>query len=238
MPKMIVALRRFFPMRGFCFMRLSILWMVASVLPGLHASAQTQSNTVGELTPIALNAPNKERGTAFMKTLSDRQSVRTFSTKALTLQDLSDLIWAANGINRPESGKRTAPSAMNKQEIEVYAVFASGTYLYDAKTHVLIPVYQGDLREALADRQASVKEAPVILLLVANMEKVGKSEERFRMMSAADAGIVSQNINLFCAATGLVTVPRAYMNTEVIKKALNLNDQQLLLLNNPVGYAK
>lgn len=201
------------------------------------ANAAVQSALDGLVT-IKLNAPDKERGAAFMKTLSQRQSVRAFSSKELSLQDLSDLIWAANGINRPESGKRTAPSAMNKQEIEVYAVFATGTYLYDAKAHVLNPVYKGDLREAIADRQAAVKQAPVILLLVANMDKVGKSEERFRIMSAADAGIVSQNINLFCAAVGLVTVPRAYMNVEVLKQALNLNDKQIPILNNPVGYGK
>ena len=191
-----------------------------------------------DLASITLDAPDKTRGDALMKTLAQRESRRDFSTKALSHKDLSDLLWAANGINRPANGKRTAPSAMNKQEIEVYAVFEQGVYWYDAAKHMLVPVYKGDLRAALAGRQTAVKNAPVFLLLVANMEKVGKMEEQNRMMAAADAGIVSQNINLFCASVGLSTVTRAYMDVPAIKQALNLGEKQLPLLNNPVSERK
>jgi len=191
-----------------------------------------------DLQDIKLNAPDKSRGSTFMKALSDRQSVREFDTADLCLQDLSDLLWAANGINRPD-GKRTAPSAMNRQEIDVYVVNKDGAYLYDPASHTLKGLTSGDFRTAVAASQAFAATAPVCLILVANLEKLGDpASESTRLLAAMDAGIVNQNINLFCAAVGLSTVPRGTMKQDELKQALKLSETQMLVLNNPVGYPK
>ena len=198
----------------------------------------TMSLFAQDLQDIKLNDPNKSRGSAFMKALSDRQSVREYDTKDLSLQDLSDLLWAANGVNRP-NGNRTAPSAMNRQEIDVYVINKDGAYLYDAASHILKPVAKGDFRKEVAGQQDFVTTAPVSILLVANLEKLGDpAAEGTRITAAMDAGIVNQNINVFCAAVGLVTVPRGSMDKEELNKILKLTDSQSLLLNNPVGYPK
>ena len=187
---------------------------------------------------IKLNNPNKSRGSAFMKAISDRASVREFDAQEISLQDLSDLLWAANGVNRTD-GKRTAPSAMNRQEIDVYVINKDGAYLYDATAQTLKAIAPGDHRKAVAGQQEFAATAPVCIVLVANLEKLGDAtREQTRLMAAADAGIVSQNINLFCSAVGLATVPRATMQTDELKKTLKLSDTQLLLLNNPVGHPK
>ncbi|MDR1675878.1 MAG: SagB/ThcOx family dehydrogenase [Tannerella sp.] len=191
-----------------------------------------------ELQEIRLNAPDKTRGSATMKALSDRHSDREYSPQELSLQDLSDLLWAANGVNRPD-GKRTAPSAMNKQEIDVYAIRADGAYLYDAQAHSLKPVAGGDYRAAVAGSQDFAKTAPVCIVTVINLDKLGDPKaEHIRLMGAVDAGIVTQNINLFCAAVGLSTVPRASMDQDELRKVLKLSDSQLPIMNNPVGYPK
>ena len=191
-----------------------------------------------DLQDIKLNEPNKSRGSAFMKALSDRQSIREYDTRDLSLQDLSDLLWAANGVNRP-NGSRTAPSAMNRQEIDVYVINKNGAYLYDASTHTLKGVTAGDFRKSVAASQDFAATAPVCIVLVANLEKIGDPTSQNTLMTAAmDGGIVNQNINIFCAAVGLSTVPRGTMDQEELKNALKLSDTQLLILNNPVGYPK
>ncbi len=188
---------------------------------------------------IQLSKPNMQRQGSVMKALSDRQSTREYSTKALSNQDLSDLLWAANGINRPESAKRTAPSALNKQDVDVYVVMPQGVYLYDAKAHQLNLVADGDYRAAVAGQQTWVTDAPISLVLVSDLSRFGgDNQSRFATMGAVDAGIVSQNISLFCASAGLATVPRGSMDAAALKKALQLNDSQLLILNQPVGYFK
>ena len=191
-----------------------------------------------ELQEIKLNAPDKTRGSATMKALSDRKSDREYDSKELSLQDLSDLLWAANGINR-EDGRRTAPSANNRQEIDVYAIRPDGAYFYDFQAHSLKPVEKGDFRAAVAASQDFVKTAPISLVLVVNLEKLGNpTSEQTKMTGAIDAGIVCQNINVFCAAVGLATVPRGTMNQTELRKVLKLSDTQLPILNSPVGYPK
>ena len=212
--------------------------MMRKVFVALTALLASMSMYSQELTEIKLNAPDKSRGTAVMKALSDRQSIREYDTKDISLQDLSDLLWAANGVSR-QDGKRTAPSAMNRQEIDVYVINKEGVYLYDATGHVLKPISKGDFRKAAAAQQDFAATAPISVVLVANLEKLGDpTKEGTRITAALDAGIVNQNINLFCAAVGLATVPRGSMNHEELKKALKLSDTQVLMLNNPVGYPK
>lgn len=188
---------------------------------------------------IKLPKPNLNRSGAVMKALSERQSTREYASKALSLADLSDLLWAANGINRSDSGKRTAPSAMNKQDVDVYVVLPEGTYLYDAKKHQLNLVAEGDHRGAVAGGQAFVKTAPVSLVLVSDISRFGDAKSaRNQLMGAMDAGIVSQNISLFCSSANLATVPRASMDFDQLKKVLKLKETQMPMMNHPVGYFK
>jgi SagB-type dehydrogenase family enzyme len=186
---------------------------------------------------IKLNTPDQTRGSAIMKALNDRQSVREYSTATLSPQDLSDLLWAANGINRPD-GKRTAASCRNFQDVELYVILPEGAYHYDAGEHALNPITAGDYRGAVASGQAFAKEAPLCIVLVADMSKYGDMSENSKLMAAIDVGIVCQNINVACAGLGLATVPRGTMDQATLRTALKLTDQHLLLMNNPVGYPK
>lgn len=188
---------------------------------------------------IKLPKPNLNRSGTVMKALSERQSTREYASKALSLADLSDLLWAANGINRSDSGKRTAPSAMNKQDVDVYVVLPEGTYLYDAKNHQLNQVAEGDHRGAVAGGQAFVKTAPVSLVLVSDISRFGDAKSaRNQLMGAMDAGIVSQNISLYCSSANLATVPRASMDFDQLKKVLKLKETQMPMMNHPIGYFK
>ena len=188
---------------------------------------------------VKLPKPNLNRTGTVMKALSERQSTREYASKALTLADLSDLLWAANGINRSDAGKRTAPSALNKQDVDVYVILPEGSYLYDAKNHQLNLIAEGDYRGAVAGGQAFVKTAPVSLVLISDISRFGDAHKtQNQLMGAMDAGIVSQNISLFCSGTGLVTVPRASMDQAKLKSGLKLKDTQRPLINHPVGYAK
>jgi nitroreductase len=188
---------------------------------------------------IALKQPDKTRGHAVMKALELRKSDREYADKMLNDQDLSDLLWAANGVNRPETGHRTAPSAINKQDIDVYVCMATGVYLYQAKEHKLVLVTKEDVRKLIAAGQDFVLQAPLTLVMVSDGALFEGTAEAKALLGAFDAGIVSQNISLFCSGTGLLTVPRRYMDLEGgLHKALNLRPEQNLMLNHPVGYAK
>jgi SagB-type dehydrogenase family enzyme len=228
---------------------LTTMLTLALVLSWMPAGAQ-----VGELTTIKLLEPDKKRGLLFMETLWVRASVREFSDKELSLQDLSSLLWAANGVNRPLEKKYTAPSAMNSHDVDVYVCLKDGIYLYDAEHHALNPVLEGDYRsEFMMTPSPRPKDAssspppprpapsisPIQVYLISDCSRfrVGTAELKYEW-GALDAGIVSQNISLFCAATGLKTVPRASMDKARIRTVLKLKDTQFVFLNHPVGYAK
>lgn len=194
---------------------------------------------------IKLPEPNKKRGLPVMEALAVRASVTEWSDKDLSIQDLSDLLWAANGINRPEIGKRTAPSAQNAQDVDIYVFMKDGVYLYDAKGHSLEQVVQGDHRLLFfppRPQQPPLEQMtmpPVVLLLVTDLSRFRFGpEELKREWGAIDVGIVSQNISIFCAAVGLGTRPRASMDREKIRALLKLKETQYPLLNHPVGHKK
>jgi len=191
-----------------------------------------------ELLPVKLLPPNLNSGKSLMQSLQARKSSRDFSAKKLPVEVLSNLLWAACGINRPESGRRTAPSAVNWQEIDVYVAMADGLYLYNAKEHVLKPVIKQDIR-ALTGKQAFVKDAPVNLIYVADYSKMGgaNAEER-NSYSAADAAFIAQNVYLYCASEGLATVVRGSIDRDVLAKAMQLRDNQKIVLSQTVGYPK
>lgn len=209
--------------------------MMFAAMMAVLASCATAQDTKD----IQLLAPNKDKGASIMKSLAQRQSHRKCADKELSTADLSDLLWAANGINRPEDNKRTAPSALNRQDIDVYVISKTGAYKYIAAENRLQLITEGDHRNAVASGQDFVNQFPVSLVLVSELSKLGDAKnERTRMTAAMDAGYVSQNICLFCSGNGLVTVPRATMNNAELKKILKLSDTALPLLNNPVGYPK
>ncbi len=197
-------------------------------------------NVTGEaqrLEPIKLNPPRLDRGLPVMRALEARASAQEFGGRQLDLQDISDLMWSANGINRPQGGKRTAPSAMNAQDVDVYLLLEEGAYLYDAPKHRLEPVAPGDFRPLAAGRQGKFAAAPAICLLVSDISRFSHGDDSLKMVWAAeDAGIVSQNIALFCAGAGLATRPRASMDGPRLKEALKLSPTQHPMLNCPVSY--
>jgi len=189
------------------------------------------------LKPIKLNPPDKTRGLPVMEALSLRESVREFDTTVLKIQDLSDLLWAANGVNRPETGKRTAASANNSQDIDIYVFLKSGVYLYNAFELTLQPLVEGDYHNLIAGTQTYVLKAPVICLLVSDISKLKGSQDSAKLINAAlDAGLVSQNISIFCAATDMATIPRVSMDQVKIREVLQLKESQRLMINNPVSY--
>lgn len=189
---------------------------------------------------ITLPSPSKSGGATLTEALASRHSCRSFDpSRTLSTQQLSDLLWAACGVNRPDEGKRTNPTALNRQEISVYVFSADGVSLYDPFANTLISVVDGDHRQLVAGQQAFVTDAPVSFVLVADVAKFGDpANPHSATMAAVDAGIVCENINLFCAANGLATVPRASMDVQAISRLLNLTPAQLPLMNNPVGYPR
>jgi len=174
-----------------------------------------------------------------MQVLRDRSSSRSFSSGKLPLQMLSNLLWAAFGINRPDSGKRTAPSAMNWQEIDIYVATADGLYLYDSRGHQLQTVLAEDIR-VLTGLQPFVKEAPVNLIYVADFSRMGTtaSQQDKELYSAADTGFIGENVYLFCASEGLSTVVRGSIDREALAKAMKLRTDQKIILAQTVGYPK
>ena len=192
--------------------------------------------TAQELKPIVLPTPQTSGGKPLMQVLKERKSVRDFGPELLSRQTLSNLLWAAWGINR-EDGRRTAPSASNRQEIDVYAIMADGAYIYDAKANALKPVVQADMRK-YAGTQAYVADAPLNLVYVADTAKLGGDDAPRMATANADTGFISQNVYLFCASEGLGTVVRASVNRADLGKALSLRAEQRITLAQSVGYAK
>lgn len=190
-----------------------------------------------ELKELALPEPRTEGGKPLMQALKERKSTREFSPEKLSPQTLSDLLWAAWGVNRPD-GRRTAPSASNRQEIDIYVATAEAVWLFDAKAHRFTPVVAKDLR-ALTGGQSFVGEAPLNLVYVADFARMGKGSEESKVLySAADTGFISQNVYLYCASEGLATVVRGTVNRAELAKALSLRPEQRIILAQTVGYAK
>lgn len=183
-----------------------------------------------------LPPPQTDGGMPLMQALKQRHTSREFTRKALPAQVLSDLLWAAFGVNRPERGGRTAPSARNWQEIEIYVSTGDGVFLYDAQKHALKRVLTEDIR-AQTGSQPFVAEAPVNLIYVADASRMdGAGEEEKVLYSAADAGFIAQNVYLFCASEGLATVVRGAVDRLALAKAMKLAPTQKVVLAQTVGY--
>ena len=188
-----------------------------------------------DLKPVALPQPQSDRGRPLMRVLKDRKTTRDFAPDRLPQQVLSNLLWAAFGVNRPD-GRRTAPSAMNWQEMDIYVATSDGLFIYDAKGNRLEPVLAQDIRPATG-MQPFVAGAPLNLVYVADRAKVGSGPDT-EMFTAADAGFISQNVYLFCASEGLATVVRGSIDRVALAKAMKLRPQQKIILAQTVGYPK
>jgi nitroreductase len=185
---------------------------------------------------IQLPNPQKDGGKPLMAALNARMTARTFSEEKLPMQTLSNLLWAAFGINRPD-GRRTAPSAKNWQETDIYVATADGAYLWDAKKNTLETIVAKDIRP-MTGTQTYVKDAPVVLIFVSDYTKVNAGDFDKQLLVGADTGMISENVYLFCASEGLATVVRAAIDKDPLAKELKLRPEQKIILDQCVGYPK
>ncbi|MGI6241140.1 MAG: nitroreductase family protein [Candidatus Omnitrophota bacterium] len=212
------------------------LFVIILMLP-LFTTILQDPGFTAEVTNMRLLPPDTEGGKPLMQALSERKSSREFRPDELPPQVLSNLLWAANGVNRPD-GRRTSPSAKNTQEIEIYVAKKEALYLYDAKEHALTVVIPEDIRSRIG-RQVFVQDAPVGLIFVSNTGKFrGGSEEDALFYSATDTGYVGQNVYLFCASEGLSTVVLGTIDRDQLAKTMKLQPRQRIILTQPVGYPK
>jgi nitroreductase len=206
-----------------------IVTLILSLTAGIAAQ---------ELAEIQLPKPRTDSGVPLMQALARRATSRDIAADPLPAQTISDLLWAAWGINRPESKKRTAPSAMNWQEIDLYVIMENGIYLYGPAAHVLKPVAAGDFR-ALAGKQEYVKNAPLTLVFVADPGRMSRAPvEKQEIFAWTDSAFISQNVYLFCASAGLATGVRASLDAPALAKAMKLPAGQIITMAQPVGFPK
>jgi SagB-type dehydrogenase family enzyme len=209
---------------SFIFSILAVLFVFAAGVSAKEAES------------IKLPAPQTQSGKPLMQALQERRSSRAFSSKKLSLQVISDMLWAACGINRQGSGLKTAPSAMNMQEIDIYVSMAEGLYLYDAEANRLTLVLAKDIR-AVTGKQDFVAVAPLDLIYVANLAKMSKlSAQDAQFYVATDTGFISQNVYLYCASEGLATVVRGFMDVSLLSAEMQLKSDQKIILSQTVGY--
>ncbi len=187
---------------------------------------------------IKLPEPNKTGGKPLMQALNERQSSRDFIDKDLTQQQISDLLWAAYGINRTETGKHTIPTSRNVQDMEVYIATKDGAFLYLPKENALQKITANDIRE-ITGKQDFVKIAAINLVYVSDFSKSGTASDEIKTMTAAThCGFMGQNVYLYCASEGLISVFRAWIENSEIEKALNLPENKHVIYCQTVGYAK
>ena len=209
-------------------MRYSFIIVVTVMLAACTQSVAQDS--------VQLPKPGNDVKMSLVDALWKRHSTRQHPATPITDKELGYLLWAASGINRPDDGRLTVPSAINAQDIAVYVCRADGTFLYNVAKHSIDRVNDKDLRKACCGNDNKPETAPIILLLVSNLEKFGSNQTpRTKTMASIDAGYVSQNICLMCTALNLNTVPRMTMDYEVLTAELGLSDMQLPLLNHPIS---
>ena len=189
-----------------------------------------------EPSPIQLPSPKMEGGKPLMQALKDRMTIRTFSEEKLPMQTLSNLLWAAFGINRPD-GRRTAPSARNWQEIDIYVATPDGLFLWDPQKNLLNPILTKDIR-AMTGTQPYVKEAAVDFVYVADYSRATGEGADKDVWVGADTGFIGENVYLYCASEGLATVVRASIDRETLSKEMKLKPEQKIMFAQSVGYPK
>ncbi len=185
---------------------------------------------------INLPEPDRTGGKTLMLSLSQRKSSREFSSKELSLQQISNILWAANGINRKEESKHTAPTANNRQNMEIYVFLPTGVYLYNDKDHKLLMINPGNHMKS-AGRQDFVGTAAMNVMIVSDMSKLGDSTEENKLIYAGiHAGAIMQNLYLYCASAELNTVARRYFDEKVVSEVLKLSSEKKPIIAQTIGY--
>jgi len=220
-------------------------FLKASAATGAILSMAPSITLAEEPKTIQLLKPQPGSGSPLMQLLWKRKSTKEFSPQPLPVEVLSNILWAGFGINRPD-GRRTAPSAGNFQDIDIYVILADGLYLYDPKASQLKLILTEDLR-GLVGTQAYVREAPVNLIYVSDYAKF-KIADQFKtfygsislidLWAGVDVGLISENVYLYCASEGLATVVRAWIDIPALSKAMKLRPDQKIILSQAVGYPK
>ena len=206
--------------------------LVSSAILAATPSLAATDQPMRELPP-----PRTEGGKPLIEALKLRRSIREYSDRPLPAQVLSDLLWAAFGINRP-SGDRTAPYWRHIMVIDVYAAMADGVWLYEPKRHVLLPHSRTDIR-AQTGLQDFVAAAPLNLVYVAHGERMQDiSANERRLYASVDTGFIGQNVYLFCASEGLATVFRGAVDYEKLNRAMQLDTDQFVTFAQTVGYPR
>jgi len=206
----------------------NLLLLLAVLVLKLHVFSQ--ENKV-----IKLPDPQLDKGIPLMQAFKERQSIRIYSEREIPEQEMANLLWAANGINRKESGKRTVPTARNRQEIDVYVSNKEGLFRYDALEHALVTIHNRDIRP-LTGTQAYVATAPVNLIIVADLDKIGSDRQSNIQTANIDAGFVAQNIYLYCASENMATVVRGSINRDQLAAEMELGPNQYIVVAQTVGY--
>ena len=183
---------------------------------------------------IALPKPDIKGGKPFMQCVYERRTLRNFDSKVLPLQTVSEILFVADGITRKD-GRKTVPTARNKQNQSVYAFTADGVYLYNAKKHALELKFKGDHRAACG-LQDFHKIAPLVLVFVSDMSAVGNTVEQQCLYAGNHSGSASQNVYLYAASNDLATVVCGLLDRKKIKKLLNLKEEQMVIFSQPIGY--
>lgn len=183
---------------------------------------------------IALPKPNLKSGKPFMQCVAERRTERKFSTKPLSQQTIAEILFVADGVTSKD-GRKTVPTARNKQNQSVYAVTADGIYLYNSKNHSLIPVMKGDYRKNCG-LQPFHKKAPLILLFVADLSAIGNTPEDKALYAGNHSGSASQNVYLYAASENLATVVCGMLDRAALKKLLNLKKDQMVVFSQPIAY--
>jgi len=203
--------------------------VLAAAAPTLAAAQQPET--------IALPAPRKDGGKPLMQALALRRSTRDYADRALPREVLSDLLWAANGVNRP-SGDRTAPYWRHIMVIDIYAAMADGLWFYDPVRHALVKRLDADIRAKTGD-QPFVRFAPLNLVYVAHGERMPRITPDAKLLYAsADASFIGQNVYLYCASEGLACVFRGSLDAKVLGEAMKLGYGQFVTFAQSVGYPK
>ena len=215
--------------------------MASAIIIGLLVNGSARAESPKKLKIIRLVSPDTNKGLPLMKALKARKTTRDYSDKTVSIRQLSDLLWAANGINRKD-GKRTSPAGNNRQEIDIYVVLKEGIYLWDAARNQLNPIIEGDHRTETG-QQDFVNTAPLNLVFVLNLagkdgakSRLSEEETKDRMGSALIcAGSQTQNVALYCASEGLGNVVRGWIDYELLAKTMKLGGDQHILVAQTVG---
>jgi hypothetical protein len=194
-----------------------------------------------QVQPVQLPDPQTKGGKPLMQALRERKSSRAYSTEELPQQILSNLLWAACGINRPPNG-RTTPTSSGRHEIDVYVASSEALYLWDPKANILTPVLAKDIRD-LTGREEFASTAAVNIIYVIDLARGGKwakmrTPEEMEFYTGADTGVICQNVYLYCASEGLATVVRGNVDRAALAKAMGLRPDQKIALAQSVGYPK